>query len=809
MPGLFVFIASPVGGTTIGRSAQIQGSVSGAGSGALQHVEVQFGTSGPVIVLPAPAPRASTWGWQGLIPNNVRPGQSFRITVRAKGVIQTKPYPEPEYTDVDGEAVLDVVLENIVPVLTVEAFQSPVAVETLPMSFTLAGTVSEGNGPPYAVPRLRVQVGGQALQEVPVDAGRWRLALSLPPGDHPITVQASDDFDSVASVSRTLTVLRYVRPANADPRSRTTQAGAPTTASITAWTRLEPQCTDTTLASSTGARLFDPLWMLTRQWQLGEFQGEDAGTPVQARVRATSASLSRSHLGTLAANTCGSPYSPDVMPLEVLTQRRRMRPAGPDEARMVPLAIEAGQLFLRRLEAHATGRKYRAAFLSRYALLPLPVGAPADPATLRLFQTMTGRAPDARRLVESLRASSSPAFAFDAALGIAPADVAAVRSLCVAWLSWYDSLCSEPSAGSADAWWPERLEYGLSVAARLGAESNAGITFTATAFDGGRLDWSSFDVNAQFQIDSVGDSNFTAVTETSIPAPVTSRGAPAPRFWELENAQVAYGLLGAGPTDQAQLMMIEYAGSYGNDWFVAPLTLKAGTVTRIDSLVVTDTFGIRSLLRPIGDPALPAPHFSMWQSAIASPGTQADGTPAFNRFFLPPTLGPCLEGPPLEDVLLLRDEMANMAWGIEQLLEGPLEQALPQKSERSDLPDVPASPAPLYRLSSLAPDHWIPLLPSWVNVGGERSSRLQRGVMRSPDGSMFEQHARSDALSASSALQLYDEEVPREGARLTKRRRMVRWMDGSSWLWTAFRRDVGRGEGSSRLRFDWLDDQVE
>ena len=51
------------------------------------------------------------------------------------------------------------------------------------------------------------------------------------------------------------------------------------------------------------ARIFDPLWMLTRQWQVGEFQAEDAGTPVMARVRAENALLSRCHLGELPPNT--------------------------------------------------------------------------------------------------------------------------------------------------------------------------------------------------------------------------------------------------------------------------------------------------------------------------------------------------------------------------------------------------------------------------------------------------------------------------------------------------------------------------
>ena len=44
--------------------------------------------------------------------------------------------------------------------------------------------------------------------------------------------------------------------------------------------------------------------------------------------------------------------------------------------------------------------------------------------------------------------------------------------------------------------------------------------------------------------------------------------------------------------------------------------------------------------------------------------------------------------------------------------------------------------------------------------------------------------------------------MPRDGVRLTRQRRMARWTDGSTWVWTSFRNDVGRGEGSSGLEFD-------
>jgi hypothetical protein len=47
-----------------------------------------------------------------------------------------------------------------------------------------------------------------------------------------------------------------------------------------------------------------------------------------------------------------------------------------------------------------------------------------------------------------------------------------------------------------------------------------------------------------------------------------------------------------------------------------------------------------------------------------------------------------------------------------------------------------------------------------------------------------------------------DEEVPREGARVTRSYQYSRWIDGSTHLWIGRRKRPGRGEGSSGLRFD-------
>ena len=54
--------------------------------------------------------------------------------------------------------------------------------------------------------------------------------------------------------------------------------------SITYWSRLEPRPRSNAIARPLAAPVRDPLWFLTRQWQLGEFRGEDAGSPAFVQI---------------------------------------------------------------------------------------------------------------------------------------------------------------------------------------------------------------------------------------------------------------------------------------------------------------------------------------------------------------------------------------------------------------------------------------------------------------------------------------------------------------------------------------------
>jgi len=56
---------------------------------------------------------------------------------------------------------------------------------------------------------------------------------------------------------------------------------------------------------------------------------------------------------------------------------------------------------------------------------------------------------------------------------------------------------------------------------------------------------------------------------------------PAARFWEFEDAQVYFGAIDAGPTDILRLLLVEFALSYGNDWFVIPVELDVSVNTPV------------------------------------------------------------------------------------------------------------------------------------------------------------------------------------------------------------------------------------
>jgi len=576
--------------------------------------------------------------------------------------------------------------------------------------------------------------------------------------------------------------------------------------SITSWMRLEPRSRDAEMNSSLQARIYDPLWLLARQWQFGEFQGEDNGSPVLARWNADSAPLTRYFSGAIKPNTqIKAPKYDRNLPLETLVEREAVRPTEKQtpHPEKIRLAAEAGQQFLRMLEQQPIAPpqldKYRDAFVREFSFQPDQRDA-LDADSRAFFDLVATRVPDGRRLLASFRATSGGEIVIAPALKIADNDVAEVRETAKGWMRWFETLFSEPEMANP-TWLPERMEYSFSVSTGF---SDGEKVLTAPEYYEGRLDWYAFDANEEVVMGGAADQAGTPITRTAIPAPASFRGMPAPRFWEFEDAQVNLASVDAGPTDLLRMLLIEFAVDYGNDWFVIPVELEVGSLYRTRSLIVIDTFGVRTLIQPASELKQPFSTWRMFQHSHLRGNGQSK--PASNLFFLPPSLVKSLESRSIEEVLFLRDEMANMAWGVEQVIESaaeyPLNRFEQQRNEALPAPAKASTNVLSYRLSTETPDNWVPLVPAKRKDG----MRLERGKVLRIDKTWEFVEAQGRILNPDIPAQehfgIFEEEIPREGIRVTRSYQLTRWHDGSTHLWVGRRKRVGRGEGSSGLRFD-------
>ncbi|WP_367847068.1 hypothetical protein [Rhodoferax sp. WC2427] len=618
--------------------------------------------------------------------------------------------------------------------------------------------------------------------------------------------------------------------------------------SHTTWSRLEPLPTSDDVADSLQARIADPLWMLARQWQFNEFQGEDAGSPIAAALAV--AGLPVSSLLPRADALDGTPLPPGAAPLEALVEHEQVFQVHPK------LNAQAGQQLMRSLRAAGLGTLAQALRKQFPAPLPAPDDAAADNAGFVWHTLLDQRAIHAQALAQAFGALPDRAAeeAFGSIAGASIAQMDAFLALLHHWVDWLAEFALDGTAPGASPYWkPERLEYSFA----LGAQGDgAPVRLVADEYTDGRLDWHSFTLGAAHADAGGPDQTVSYPTQPPkhLPLPTTARypGMPADRYWEFEDGRVNFGMLGAAKSDLARLAVLEYALVFSNDWFTLPLTLPTNALYTVQKLDVRDNFGITL--------AIPAAGWNMFELSLQPGAPQR----LDNTLYLCPALH-SLEGPPLEHVMLVRDEMANMVWGIEKRVQGSSGEPIDRKFESTRLsttqtlrPTViadapPASAGALlqYTLQTPVAAHWVPFLPvkkqgadvlHWSiqlqrgvvthhyqttparmaePVNASYSAFIQRlrdnafvettgalgtedhqleGFMFHPRGSLLRQDPNVDVKT--DFLRIAEEEVPRDGISLQRRFNYARDSQGRALLWIGRNKLVGRGEGASGLKFD-------
>ena len=122
------------------------------------------------------------------------------------------------------------------------------------------------------------------------------------------------------------------------------------------------------------------------------------------------------------------------------------------------------------------------------------------------------------------------------------------------------------------------------------------------------------------------------------------------------------------PSDLVRLLMLDFLMRFSTDWFIMPVELEVGSVCTAESLVVVDTFGQRTLVPHYTEVDGAAGKWHLFKASIDQQFSSV-ATPLRSRLFLAPTLAGSLNEL-IEEVLLLRDELANLAFGVERIAEG-------------------------------------------------------------------------------------------------------------------------------------------
>jgi hypothetical protein len=578
---------------------------------------------------------------------------------------------------------------------------------------------------------------------------------------------------------------------------------------VVAFNRLESRPRTLDFTRSLRAEVRDPLWMLTRQWQFGEFKGEDAASAVTSRIHYQHQKVDRVRLPD---NTV-FPFDPSTMPLEARVEREPIPLTVREDAdgavfSDVVAAIQWGKLFLKMLQDAGLDANY-SLYLEKFPIRVLPKdplsSAARDPEAEQIRASVEGRIADGVAIWRAVQAGTHDPW-LDAQ---AVPNTNAIKAIAAAFAQGRSQklqrLFTQPEDPGDSAWVKNHLEYNFSAAGQSTPETEQPVLL-AEQYHGGRLDWYSFDVarNASIEVDpEPPPAEEPEQIESFLPGHVRFKGQPQPRFWEMEETQTDFGKIETSTTGLLHLMLAEFGLIYSNDWFMLPHPMPINTVCEIRGILVDDTFGRHTLIRPAGRG--PETAWQRWAMFHLADKGAVGRVGAFSRFYLVPAVGKVLESEPLERVNFMRDEMANMVWGVESIIPSQIGQGMRgYNSMQEKEPEKPLAASDdvkiQYVLGTTVPINWIPFIP--VHAENSISEiRLQRARMAGgepPRGRLLRE--------ARSPYFIEEEEVPRTGVYVERSWQRARWLGGRTILWIGRRKTAGRGEGWSQLVFDRIVD---
>jgi len=632
-------------------------------------------------------------------------------------------------------------------------------------------------------------------------------------------------------------------------------------------TRIEGRTRNTDPTEAMRLRVHDPLWMLARQWQMGEFRGNNTGTAMSVRC-------------TVRYEDCSSD------PIEPVTEQ--INPVIDFLAR-----IESAVYFLDLLKNAQEGRSLaktiRPQLIQQFPInweavgtlvLPNAVTKDEEMKLNRHLQnyakTYKGKIFDGAALYKYLSQDQGKTEASPKAASPLERSLMLIKG---EFMAWFEKKY-KPASSTNQHWQAADLCYTVETQV-------AGKTYKSDNYQGGRLSWYTFDYEQKLKglnelkpgvrpgvrpgdkpFIGPGVKPFEPVPDQvlSLPTPATFAAAPNKRLWQMEDRKVFMGNSVEEPSE-ANSVVMRYATMYSNDWMLFPLKTEIGKYITVKKIEVIDTFGECFSIDEkdrAGNNGQLGENEEQWQMFTNSTVGNRKQT-VVNGLFYAPQLAATVEGKPIEEVKVLRDEIANMVWGVENVVPdgcgGTLDANLyatrletivngqnkvgePEhqpdtvvfgQGKSPELVKAPGNSAPQakfsYSLQSSVPFNWIPFIPQRLPskesklfpffMGG-REIILRRGKMPCyifnkdhfdllavrPQGSIMRPVMKfivnGDGKVKEEPMVIHEEAVQATGIRLTKNYQRARWIGGKTYQWLGIYKRQAKTDASSGLIFDTL-----
>ena len=592
-------------------------------------------------------------------------------------------------------------------------------------------------------------------------------------------------------------------------------------------------------------RVYDPLWLLSRQWQLGEFKGNDAGTAMSVSCQVRTSNMKKYSYGDGNTNVIDTPNEEPLEPM-VEQVNRDITPV---------VRVESATYFLDLLRSEKEVSEIRSIAGVLKELYPLkeenlqmPVSSLENGAVEEFAESRNTRLAKFRKAYAS-KSFDGYGLYLDPSILKGHTEISIADDLIDRYKKWFSKRYL-PNSFQGSAWKEDKLGYEFSA-------ENDKYHYEARDYSGGRVSWYSFDA------DKCKDADVAMEIEEikALPTLATYPGAPNKRLWEFENRGV---FMGNSTEMQAQgnIAFLQYATMYGNDWMICPLKTEIGKYIEVEKIEVLDTFGRKYVInRRAGAESDKDVVFGQrWQMFTNAPtDTNKDAGP--DGLMFPPALVRTIEGEPLEEVNILRDEMANMVWGVESKIqdgcgssldagllasevgqfiddsnEDSVKKATLSIVEKEQVEGIDYNTATLesdrmtdykYKVMTSVPLNWIPLIPQ--HIGGEsdykgflggRETILRRGKLPcffadGQEGDYYPVRPLSSIMrkglskdkegkTVEGPLFIEEEQVQGVGIKLVKNCQRSRWIGGKTYTWMGYSKQNKNSQGISGLEFDAL-----